>query len=140
MEWELGGADGYANGIIQEGCDNSNATVTSLRAVAQRSRQHGDVPLVYECHTNNPTCESCLAAFLAGAGENAFWGNGGWVMSGESSLDGRWGPLYERRLGAPLADAAYDDATATWTRTFASGTTVAFNAVTQIGSVRWATP
>ena len=64
--------------------DNSNATVTNLRAVAQRSRQLCGAPLVYECHTTNPECESCLAAFLAGAGENAFWGNGGWVLKNES--------------------------------------------------------
>jgi len=137
MEWELGGEYGYANGIIQEGCDNSNATVTNLRAVAQRSRQLGGTPLVYECHTDNPGCESCLAAFLAGAGENAFWGNGGWALQNESQLAGRWSPLYERKLGAPLADAVYDPATASWTRTFASGTTVVFNAVTRNGTVRW---
>ena len=40
MPWELGRARGYANGIIQEGCGNSNATVTNLRAVAERSKEH----------------------------------------------------------------------------------------------------
>ena len=39
-------------GIIQEGCTNSNATVTNLRTVAERSLELGGVPLVYECHAN----------------------------------------------------------------------------------------
>jgi hypothetical protein len=134
---ELGGRTGYANGIIQEGCDNTNATVTNLRAVADRSRQLGGIPLIYECHTTNPTCESCLAAFLVGAGENAYWGNGGWVLGYESELNGRWNPLYDRKLGAPDADATYDAASSTWFRTFASGTSVSFNAANGTGAVAW---
>ena len=71
------GARGYANGIIQEGCTNSNLTVTSLRSVAQRSVALGGVPLVYECHANcspdDAGCVSSIAAFLAGAGPNAYW-------------------------------------------------------------------
>ena len=29
LEQELGGVGGYANGILQEGCSNSNLTITS---------------------------------------------------------------------------------------------------------------
>ena len=91
-------------GIIQEGCTNSNATVSNLRAVAQRSLQLGGVPLVYECHANcrsiaNPdhVCISSIAAFLIGAGPNAYWGFGGWVEEGavEPPLTDRWGPIFE---------------------------------------------
>ena len=39
-------------------------------------------------------------------------------------LDGVMG----RKLGAPHGDAVYDVATQTWTREFASGTRVTFNA------------
>jgi hypothetical protein len=91
-------------GIIQEGCTNSNATVTNLRAVAKRSRELGGVPLVYECHANcksitdpDHVCISSIAAFLVGAGPHAYWGFGGWVEAGgvEPPLADRWGPLFE---------------------------------------------
>ena len=91
-------------GIIQEGCTNSNATVTNLRAVAERSLELGGVPLVYECHANcrsivNPDqeCISSIAAFLVGAGPNAYWGFGSWVEEGsvEPPLTERWGPIFE---------------------------------------------
>ena len=52
---------------------------------------------------------------------------------------GRWLPQFEKKLGAPTADAAYDPETATWTRTFASGTAVAFNANSNTGTIAWAT-
>ena len=145
MEWELGGARGYANGIIQEGCGNSNATVTNLRSVAQRSRALGGVPLVYECHADcdpntSGDCVSSVAAFLVGAGPYAYWGFGSWVINtkGLQSLSGRWSPLFERKLGDPLGDATYDAASGVWSRRFASGTTATFNAHTNTGTVRWA--
>jgi hypothetical protein len=145
MEWELGGDRGYANGIIQEGCTNSNATVTSLRAVAQRSKALG-VPLVFECHANcaitaTNDCASSVAAFLVGAGPGALWGFGGWVVDGEAPIDlsQRWVPQFDRPLGAPVSDAAYDAVTGEWSRSFGSGTRVTFNAFTNNGTVEWAT-
>jgi hypothetical protein len=88
-------------GIIQEGCTNSNATVTNLRAVAERSRELGGVPLVYECHANcisivdpDPVCISSIAAFLIGAYPGAYWGFGSWVTTGAPLTD-RWGPIFE---------------------------------------------
>ena len=39
---------------------------------------------------------------------------------------------------APLADAAYDSSTSTWTRRFAAGTKVQFNAKTNKGAISWA--
>ena len=143
MQWELGGSGGYANSIIQEGCDATNDTVNNLRAVAARSRALGGTPLVYECHTACDTsttdgCDSNIAAFLAGAGPNAFWGCNGWVVPNETSILGRWAPhLFERPLGEPLGDAVYDGATQTWTRSFARGASVSFNAATRKGHVQW---
>lgn len=42
------------------------------------------------------------------------------------------------KLGAPRAECAYDGATATWTREFATGTKVTFDAKTNNGTVAWA--
>jgi len=134
---ELGGVGGYANGILQEGCTNSNATVTNLRAVAQRSRANGNVPLVYECHANAAD-ESSMAAFLVGAGENAYWGFGNWVNYTAANMDTRWLSVFDRKLGSPEADAVYDEAGSMWTRSFGSGTKVTFNARTEVGTIAWA--
>jgi hypothetical protein len=142
MEWELGGPSGYVNGIIQESCHNTNATVTNLRSVAARSRQFGNARLVYECHTdcNGADCESHIAAFLVGAGANAYWGQGGWVLPDSSSIAGRWMPeFFEKPLGAPLADAVYDARTKVWTRSFAKGARAWFSAANQSGGVQWGT-
>ena len=120
-----------------EGCTNSNATVTNLRAVAQRSRANGNVPLVYECHANAAD-ESSMAAFLVGAGENAYWGFGNWVNYTAANMDTRWLSVFDRKLGSPEADAVYDEAGSMWTRSFGSGTKVTFNARTEVGTIAWA--
>ena len=84
-------------------------------------------------------CESHLAAFLVGAGKNAYWGQGGWVLPNATEINGRWMPeLFERPLGEPLADAIYDTASASWARRFASGTSVSFSARTGTGTIAWA--
>ena len=140
MEWELGGPSGYVNGILQESCNNNNATVNNLRAVDQRSRQLGGARLVYECHAdcNGADCESHIAAFLVGAGANAYWGQGGWVLPNSQEVAGRWMPEYfEKPLGAPLADAAYDPRAQVWTRRFGAGARVWFSAANQSGGVEW---
>ena len=48
-----------------------------------------------------------------------------------------WLPEFDKPLGAPLADGSYDAATATWTRRFASGTVVTFDAITNKGAIVW---
>ena len=78
-----------------------------------------------------------VAAFLCGCGEHHYFGTGGWSGTGrhgnfsEHWVDGVFG----RPLGAPVADAAYDAATGTWSRRFATGTRVTFNAATSKGSI-----
>jgi hypothetical protein len=136
----LGGPTGYVNGIIQEGCDNTNATVTNLRSVAARSKRLGNARLVYECHTtcSGAACESHIAAFLVGAGENAYWGQGGWVLPGSAGVANRWMPQYfEKPLGAPLSDGIYDPQTQVWSRNFAKGARVWFSAANKSGAVEW---
>lgn len=123
------------NGILQEGCDGSNATITALRAAAARARLDGRRYL-YECHADAAS-ESAIAAFLVGAGTDQYWGFGPWVTPA-GGFASRWLPDFERPLGAPVADAAYDAATGMWTRAFASGTAAAFNANTGEGTIRWA--
>jgi hypothetical protein len=140
MEWELGGPTGYVNGIIQEGCDNTNATVTNLRAVAERSRRLGNARLVYECHTDciGDGCESHIAAFLVGAGDNAYWGMGGWVLASSKGVAGRWMPqFFDKPLGDPLEDGVYDPETQIWTRSFKKGAHVWFSAANKSGGVEW---
>ena len=78
-----------------------------------------------------------IAAFLTGAGEYHYYGLGAWSSGGNFShhwIDG----VFDRKLGAPLADATYDASTSTWTRSFASGTKVRFNAETKKGAISWA--
>ena len=122
------------NAVLQVGCTGSNDTVTNLRAAAARARADG-VRYLYECH-GDPD-EASLAAFLCGAAEDHYFGSG-WWYSAAGNFSSMWLPEYERPLGAPLADAAYDAASATWSRGFASGTTVSFNARTNAGKISWA--
>jgi hypothetical protein len=140
MEWELGGPTGYVNGIIQEGCDNTNTTITNLRSVAERSRRLGNARLVYECHADcaGNACEEHIAAFLIGAGNNAYWGQGGWVLPSSQGVAGRWmSQFFEKPLGEPLADGVYDPKTRIWTRSFAKGVHVWFSAANNSGGVEW---
>lgn len=123
------------NGILQEKCDASNTTVTSLRAAAALSRATG-VRLLFECHADAADGAS-MAAFLIGAGPDHYWGFGPWVTDA-GGFSGRWLPEFERPLGAPKADAAYDAATGVWTRAFASGTNATFDARSGKGAVEWA--
>ncbi len=82
-----------------------------------------------------------LAAFLIGAGERAYYACApGWTT------DARWPavadpwldriPQYARPLGAPLANATRSPR-GMWTRRFASGTNVSFNALTGNGRIAW---
>ena len=123
------------NGVLQEGCGASNTTVTTLRAAAAAAARDSRRYL-YECHSTGTEDE--LAAFLVGAGEDHYWGFGQWVYTSCGGAAADWSPLLEKPLGAPIADGVYDAATATWTRSFAAGVNVTFNAATNKGTVQWA--
>jgi len=121
------------NGVLQEGCGASNATVNTLRAAAAAAARDAR-RYVYECHSNGSEDE--LAAFLIGAGPDQYWGFGAWVYRDCGGAAASWGPLLDKPLGAPLADGVYD--APLWTRSFAAGVNVTFNAATNKGTVEWA--
>jgi hypothetical protein len=84
------------NGVLQEGCTASNDTVNNLRQAAAATC---DWPgphrgkCVFECHTDGT--ESDLAAFLAGAGEGAYFGFGSWMTpEGGAPVAAAWLPEY----------------------------------------------
>ena len=121
------------NGVLQEGCGASNATIVTLRAAAAAAARDARRYL-YECHSTGSEDE--LAAFLIGAGADHFWGFGSWVYSTCGGAAASWSALLEKPLGAPLADGAYN--APLWTRSFAAGVHVTFNAATNKGTVQWA--
>jgi len=133
--WEVGD---YVNGALHEGCAAENQTVLTLRNLTQIARAQGR-RLIYQCHggKDNPIDE--IAAFLAGAGEYHYYGLGGWEGVGaHGNFSEHWVEgIFGRKLGAPLTDATYDMLTDTWTRAFASGTQVHFNARTKKGAISW---
>lgn len=125
----------HVNAALQERCPPQNQTIEMLQnltATAQRLSQR----LIYQCHTFDLT-ESVLAVFLCGAGADHFITMGGWRWD-QAGFPTHWDPAFEKPLGEPLSDAVYDPVTTVWTRIFASGTTVTFNATSTKGSVRWA--
>ena len=122
------------NAVLQEGCTASNATVNTLLNATARSLAD-NTRYIYECHSNGS--ESDMAAFLIGAGLDHYFGFGPWYTRA-GGFAPSWKPEFEKPLGEPLADATYDAATSTWTRSFASGTRVKFDATSSVGSIAWA--
>ena len=127
MEFELGA---YTNGVLQEGCVKGNATINVLREAAAASVRDG-VTYIYQCHSNGEMDD--LAAFLVGAYKGAFWGFGGWVQANDGFSD-RWLPIFDKPLGAPVADAEYNAESAVWTRSFASAS-VTFDVKSNTGNI-----
>lgn len=126
----------YVNGALHEGCAAQNETVNTLRNLTQLAQQ-SERRLIYQCHGRGNLDE--VAAFLVGAGPYHYYGLGGWHGTGKhGNFSEHWMPgVFDRTLGAPVADAAYDSSTDEWTRSFASGTFVRFNAKTNKGEVSW---
>ena len=78
-----------------------------------------------------------LAAFLIGAGENCYYGSGLWISPSLPDVQQRWcPPLFEKPLGAPLADAT-KDGSGVWHRAFKSGTKVQFDTKSNKGTIAW---
>lgn len=136
-----------ANAMLREGCTPSNDTVNGFRNLAALARKSGK-RLIAQCHFGHPefvpplndsVATDCAAAFLAGAGADHYFTTSGWREKTED-FSSHWLPqIMGRPLGAPRADAEYDDATSTWTREFSSGTAVSFNAKTMRGTIKWST-
>jgi hypothetical protein len=86
-----------------------------------------------------PECASqlnsdCLAAFLAAAGDKNYF----LCLSSQDDTKPMptWFPEYDYPLGAPDGPAT-QGADGVWTRTFASGTKVAYNDTSQKGEIVW---
>ena len=102
-----------------------------------------------------------LAAFLIGAGRQAYFGCGAWHVhdsTGKLAV-GKWHPCFDKKLGEPVgavkvAGGAGCDASwmqppvpghwrghspnCTFERSFASGTVVHFDGAKNVGSIKWA--
>lgn len=79
----------------------------------------------------NVDLQTELAAFLVAAGEYSYYRCGGWGHS-----DATWYPVYDKKLGEPLANATLGK-DGVWMRSFASGTDVTFDTNTNIGTITW---
>ena len=80
--------------------------------------------------------EFALAAFLIASSDTAFFGySDGWYYNGTT-----WHPEYDRTLGAPTALAKQGAGTAnmSWSRAFASGTTVELDVLRRTATINWA--
>lgn len=119
--------------MLQEGCTASNDTINNL-LTATAAAQRDNRTYTYECHSNGTPSD--LAAFLIGAGPYHYWGFGPWVTP-HGNYSSAWLPEFDRPLGTPLADAVYNPHTMTWTRAFAGGAHVSFDASSNKGSVVW---
>lgn len=124
--------DQHVNAVLQEGCPSSNSTINMLRnltATAQLLNRR----LIYQCHSSRPS-NSVMAAFLCGAGRDHYLTVGGW-MSDRPGFPSHWLPEFDRPLGEPLGECVYNADWGIWTRSFASGTYVYFDAVNGKGGV-----
>ena len=123
----------HVNAVLQEGCSASNSTIVMLQGLGAKAKAL-KTRLVYQCHTTTPSQTGNLAAFLIGAADDHYLTIGGWV---DDSPSNHWSPLFDKPLGEPTADGVYDASTATWRRSFSSGTAVTFNARTNAGTIEW---
>merc|ERR1712146_660706 len=80
---------------------------------------------------SNADLQTELAAFLIAAGEYSYYRCGGW-----SHTDATWYPVYDKKLGEPLANATLGK-DGVWRRSFAAGTDVTFDTNTNVGTIVW---
>jgi hypothetical protein len=118
-------------GMIERGGAGAN-DVRNLQYYAGRACGLGGTPCLVDFHAqyadvlHSAAFNATLAAFLAGAGENAFYGRGGgWGGNGASACASwlEWPAEFDKALGAPTGAAA-EAAPGVFTRAFASGTHV----------------
>lgn len=127
--------DDHVNAVLHEGCGGDNTTIHLLRKLTEASRSTGR-RMVYQCHTKRNSVHT-MAAFLCGAGKDHYFSMGGW-NGGRSGFSDHWHANFDRPLGEPLFDCEYNGKTSMWTRVFASGTVVRFNATSNQGIIEWA--
>lgn len=89
---------------------------------------HGSCP----SNMSNPKQVNDLAAFLIAAGPYSYYVCGGW-----NSAPTEWFEVYDRPLGAPVADAVLSD-DGVWSRSFSHGVSVTFDTSTETGFINWA--
>ena len=123
----------HVNAVLHEGCAASNSTINLLQSLSQKAKDFGQ-RLVYQCHGRADI--DPMAAFLCGAGKDHYFTTGGWTDD-SIGFPSHWSHHFERPLGEPLTDGIYNHETTVWTRIFASGTVVRFNATSNKGSIEW---
>jgi len=120
--------------------DNSEAAILELMAgVDQGYLVQAHVGISNVVNTCGCKCmNDTVAAFLVGAGEYSYYGSGSWIAAGLDDVEMRWcADLFERPLGAPVTKAVRGT-DGVYRRSFASGTTVAFDTATRKGTIHWA--
>jgi len=114
-----------------EGFGPNNASINQLLLNAKNGRG---------VQAHGKPSQSCVAAFLIGAGYRAFFGVGGWSEKGKT-FDDHYMSQFALPLGNPLSDAKYDKVTSTWSRKFSKGVEVSFDCKGNKGVVKgWTWP
>ena len=131
-------------GMMERGGAGLN-DVKNLQYYANRTCGLHSTPCLVDYHAqyadvyHSATFNATLAAFLAGAGEYAYYGRGGgWGGNGASACASwlEWPPEFDKPLGAPTAVAS-EPAPGVFTRAFASGTHVFINTTKGGGHCVW---
>jgi len=124
----------HTNAVLQEGCPARNNTIHLLQGLAEKAKELSQ-RLVYQCHGRGANVDQ-MSAFLCGAGKDHYYTVGSW-HDGTIGFPSHWSHHFERPLGEPLTDCVYNHNTTVWTRMFASGTVVRFNASSNTGNIEW---
>ena len=123
----------YVIAVQIEFFEASNSNIQSLLLGAEVGQvMQAHVPVGVSC-TSDLT--DYIAAFLIGAGEYAYFGCGNWNAEGDDTKPLTWRPEYNKPLGAPKGPAQYN--AGLWTRSFPSGTEVAFDTKRKRGTIKW---
>lgn len=120
---------GYGNGV---------ASGKSLKAQLAIAALGGGLLASYKPGSTGASFETQLASFLIGAANGMFFGAGSWTCDHTHREGVSWHDEYDRPLGAPLGNATVSGPRRqTWTRRFAFGTNVTFDAGTGKGAIAW---
>lgn len=129
--WLIGGGD-EVDATGNPGYGNHLALESQLAAAARGQGFLGS----FKPGSTGAAFVTQLACFLTGAGTNHFFGAGSWTVD-HTHRDGvAWYPEYDRPLGRPLGPAVLSGHV--YTRRFAKGTNVTFDAKKGKGTIDWA--